>query len=917
MSLNLNNSLAGLSLLTGSNGFAAFGSGGLAFETRAVREAKAAFVTPATTPPWKQAQPNTTLSAQVSAIRRMATIIDTNVGKGQKLTPDVATAFTTYKALDSLRVLAEAAVAGPTASVRETLQGVFSKGLTDLQNYLGSAAGDKLAVSFDQPSRSVRSVAIDASGTIGQTLGKGVADARDAPLPSLTGTEQFAITIKRGTSSDVISVDLSGGPQPPTLDSISSAFNDAIAAIPLRNADGSINLDANGNPVPRWLVRFVPDKTTGSWGFKIENPGLEEVSIDQIGGKDALMVATGMTGLDEPASAQVMRIDDPAGAATRRTLSNISALDRLATERAELNAPKYTPIEGVEPPPTDRFAPTSAKAMVTAADGSSYIVGTTSGDLDANRVAGTQDLFLTKVDSEGNVLWQRELGASGSAEGAAVSIGPNGQVVVAGTVTGMFDGDNADGDMLVARFDANGEELSSTLVRALGSDTATAVTVGVDGSIYVGGKTSSGGGDAFIARLDADGALRERRRIDSGGSDTLNALAIGQGGELLALTREGSSAKVRSIDAASLANDLGEYTLGQADARALAVADDGTIAVGGAASAALNGGQVNAINGGRDGFVARLSADLASANVSYVGTGADDQVDSVAFMNGEIYVGGRTTGDLGATRRGLVDGFVTRLDAATGAIASSQQFGLSAHKTEPVRVAAATGGSTVLGALGLHRGVVTDQNSVKLTAQTSLRAGDQFAIRVDGGSVRRITIDADETLATLSEKVSKITGSKATVTTPSSDGHRTLSISAKAGSTVELVADSAGRDALEKLGLPAAKLVAPPAYDADAPKVTPGGSYGLDLTQALDLSTKEGAALALKRVKSAISMTQTAYRSLYWDDSKASIVNGGGAGGGSVSPYQQAQLARYQDALSRISGLTASFSVGGGGMFGF
>ncbi|MBR0550940.1 hypothetical protein [Stakelama marina] len=917
MSLNLNSSLAGLSLLTGSNSFASFGSGALTFETRAVREAKVAFSTPATTPPWKQAQPNTTLSAQVSAIRRLSTIIDTRVGDGQKLTPDVATAFTTYKALDSLRALAEAAVAGPTASVRETLQGVFSKGLTDLQNFLGSAGGDKLAIAFDQPSRSVKSVAIDAAGTIGETLGKGVADARDAPLAALSGTEQFAITIKRGTASDTINVDLAGGPQPPTLDSVSEAINGAIAAVPLRNPDGSVNLDANGNPVPRWLVRFVPDKSTGSWGFRVENPGLEEVSIDQIGGKDALMVATGLTGLDAPSSAQVMRIDDPAGAATRRTLSNISALDRLATERAELNAPKYAPIEGVEAAPTDRFAATSARAMATASDGSSYIVGTTAGDLGANRVAGSQDLFLTKVDSEGNVLWQRELGATGSAEGAAVSIGPDGQVVVAGTVTGMFDGDNADGDMLVARFDANGDELSSTLVRALGSDTATAVTVGGDGAIYVGGKTSSGGGDAFIARLDADGSLRERRRIDSGGGDTLNALAIGQGGELLALTREGSTAKVRRIDAASLATDLGEFALGQADARAIAVADDGTIAVGGAASAALNGGQVNSMAGGRDGFVARLSADLASADISYVGTGGDDQIDSLSFMNGSLYAGGRTTGDLGATRRGAVDGFVTRLDAATGAIASNQQFGLSAHRTEPVRVTAATGGSTVLGALGLHRGVVTDQNSVKLTAQTSLRAGDQFSIRVDDGAVRRITIDADETLTTLSAKVSKITGSKATVTTPGSDGQRTLSISAKPGSTIELIAGSEGRDALEKLGLPAAKLVAPPAYDVNAPKVTPGGSYGLDLTHALDLSTKEGAALALKRVKSAISMTQTAYRSLYWDSSKASIVNGSAGGAGSVSAYQQAQIARYQDALTRISGLTASFSTGGGTMFGF
>ncbi len=911
---NFSSSLVGLSILSGTNGFAAFGAGNFNFETRAVREAKEAFDTPATIPPWKQAQPSMSLSARVSEIRALPSIIDTNVAEGQKLTSDVAATFTTYKALDRLRALAESAVAGPTSSVRETLQGVFSEGLTDLQAFLGGAAGDNLSVSFDQPSSSAKSVPISTTGAIGETLGGGVAEARDGPLIALTGTEQFEVTIKGLTSTDVISVDLAGGPQPPTLDSVSDAINSAIAAVPKLNADGTTQLDADGNPVSKWMVEFNPDKSTGSWGFKVLNPGLEEVSIDQVGGEDALMIATGMTGLDAASSAQVMRIVNPAGVSTRETLSNISGLDPLETERAELNAKDYSAIEGVEAPPTDRFATTSASAMVTDDEGSSYIVGTTEGDLGSHRLTGSKDLFLTKVDSEGNVLWQRELGAAGSSEGAAISIGQNGEIVVAGTVAGMFDGDNADGDMLVARFNARGEELSSTLVRTLGTDTATAVAVGNDGSIYVGGKTSSGGGDAFVARLDSDGALRERRRIDSGGSDTLNALAIGQGGEVLALTREGTTTKLRSLDAASLASDLGEFVLGEADARAIAVADDGTVAIGGATRTALNGGQVNAISGGRDGFVARVSSDLSGANISYVGTGADDQIDSVSFMNGSLYAGGRTTGDLGGSRSGSTDGFVSRLDAGSGAVVSNQQFGLALHKAEPVKISAATGGSTVLGALGLRRGVITDQNSLKLTAQTSLRAGDQFSIRVDGGTAKKITIEADETLATLSEKVSKITGAQATVTTPTDDGLRSLSITAKAGSNIELIPGDAGRDALDKLGLPAAQLVAPPAYDEDAPKVTPGGSYGLALTHALDLSTKDGAALALKRVNSAISMIQTAYRSLYWDSTKAATVNGD-FGGGGASPYLTSQISRYQDALMRIAPL-ASSSGGGGGMFG-
>ncbi|GAB5349260.1 NHL repeat-containing protein [Alteriqipengyuania sp. 357] len=893
VTLNLNSSLAGLSLLSGTNSFATYSLGAASFETLAVRRAKAAFTTPATTPPWKQAEGSGSLSSQVSAIQRMSSILASGPVSGRKLPDDVATAFTAYRALDRLRILADAAVAGPTDAVRERLQSTFASGLRELEGFVASAPGDKLSLAFDKSSTSARSVAIDKEGTVGTIMGRGVAEARDAPLTGLSGTEQFAVTIRRGAVSDVINVDLAGGPQPPTLDSISTSINDAIVA-------GS-----------SWGVRFVPDKSTGSWGFKIENPGLEEVSIDQIAAPDALMVVTGMTDSEAPTSAQVMRITDPAGTAVRSTLTQIAGLDRLETERATLAASGQKTIEGVEPPSTDRFAATSAQAIVTAPDGSSYVVGTTAGDLDANRVSGSQDLFLTKLDSEGQVVWQRQLGASESASGAAVSLGPNGQIVVAGTVTGNFDGVDSDGDMLVARFDADGAELSSTLVRAVGSDAATSVAVADDGTIFVGGRSATGGGNAFIARIDAQGQLRERRRFDSGGSDTLTALAIGSSGELLALTKEGGSATLRRIDSTSLATDLGSIALGTADASVIAVAADGTIGVGGSTSGAVTGDQTNALAGGRDGFVAQISADLSTTRVTYLGTASSDRIDSLTFMNGNLYAGGRTTGDLGGTRQGTSDGFVARLDAGTGAIANIQQFGLSTRSAEPVRIAAAANGSTVLGALGLKRGRLDDQDSTLLTAQTSLRAGDQFSIKLNDGVARQITIAADETLASLSQKVSRITGTKATITTPSGEDGRTLSISAKPGNEIELIAGGEGRDALAKLGLPAARLVAPPAYDKDAPKVVPGGSYGLGLTNALDISTREGAAFALGRIKSAISMTQTAYRSLYWDDGKASIVNGGAGATGGASPRQLAQIARYQDALTRISSLTVGYNSGG------
>ncbi|MFD2577986.1 hypothetical protein ACFSTD_03770 [Novosphingobium colocasiae] len=92
--------------------------------------------------------------------------------------------------------------------------------------------------------------------------------------------------------------------------------------------------------------------------------------------------------------------------------------------------------------------------------------------------------------------------------------------MVAGSVSGAFNAsDENQTDLLVSRFNAKGEELSSTAIRQVGNETASAVAVGQDGQIYVAGRASSGGGDAVIVRLSAAGKMIERRAIDSGGSD--------------------------------------------------------------------------------------------------------------------------------------------------------------------------------------------------------------------------------------------------------------------------------------------------------------------------------------------------------------------------------------------------------------
>lgn len=918
---NISNSLVGLSMLTGSNSFLTFDASSLATTgTRAVRQAKALFTTPATTAPWQQASASIPISTQVSAIRAMKTVIDRPVTGFGALPSDVQTAFTSYKVLDRLRLLAETAAASTTSSSqRIQLSSTFAKGLADLETYLGTAPPGQLTLAFGDPARRAESVSVKASGglIVTEVAGKGVSEARDTPLAGLTGTEQFRISLSRTSASDTVTVNLADTAQPPTLDSVAAAINEAILAVPMRDAAGNVVTDSDGNPRAKWEgVSFVADKGSGRWGLLLKTNGIEEVSLDQIGAGDTVMVATGASDPATPASTQIVRIGDPSGAMVRETLDSITAVDRIATERAAIAAaasPKTTVVptsdgdKNATPPQV--LAATSAGGIVTDGQGFTYIVGTTRGDQESNLSTGRDDLMLVKLDSEGRQVWQRSLGAAGSAQGAAVTLAPDGGIVVAGTVTGNFDTMASDGDLLVARFEANGDETFAKLVRAAGADSASAVAVGADGSIFVGGQSAGGRGNAFVARLTAAGTLQERRTIDSGGTDRITALAIDSTGQLLALTREGTGSVLRQLDAASLAGDLSMMELGpDTDARALAVASDGSIAVVGATTTAVPGDQVNGSSGGRDGFVVRIGAGLDSSSVTYLGSAGDDQIDSVSFLDDRIYVGGRTTGSLSGDRQGTVDGFVSRLDAGTGVVENTSQFGRPDTRSDAVRVSTISGGDTVLGALGFHRGPLTPTDSPKLVAQTALRAGDEFSIRVGDGAVRKVIIAADETLSTLAGRIRAITGNKATVTTPKDGDGNVLRVEPAAGNSIQFIAGPDGKDALAKLGLPQARVTVPVIADARTPAVTPGGRFGLDLTKALSIGSADEAKVALARIKQALSMTQTGYRSLYWDDAKAAQVNGTIARTSSTS-REAAQMANYQAALDRLSSSAATTSI--------
>ena len=69
------------------------------------------------------------------------------------------------------------------------------------------------------------------------------------------------------------------------------------------------------------------------------------------------------------------------------------------------------------------------------ASGNVYVVGNATGNFGSQLNQGSQDAYLTRYDSAGNVVWQKLLGSAGSANGYGLALDPSGGVVVTGSST--------------------------------------------------------------------------------------------------------------------------------------------------------------------------------------------------------------------------------------------------------------------------------------------------------------------------------------------------------------------------------------------------------------------------------------------------------------------------------------------------
>lgn len=161
---------------------------------------------------------------------------------------------------------------------------------------------------------------------------------------------------------------------------------------------------------------------------------------------------------------------------------------------------------------TDRFSGSTVipESLSLAGDGAILVAGTYVGELDFGDVdtfIESENLFVAKLDPEGDLSWVRDLGLAVEHETRHVSVlaGPEGTVTLCGSYSGSVSlggeafSSSSPSDVFFGRLDAAGAHIESRVYAATGGaachaiattpDGADVLTGGFSGTIQLGGTT--------------------------------------------------------------------------------------------------------------------------------------------------------------------------------------------------------------------------------------------------------------------------------------------------------------------------------------------------------------------------------------------------------------------------------------------
>lgn len=145
--------------------------------------------------------------------------------------------------------------------------------------------------------------------------------------------------------------------------------------------------------------------------------------------------------------------------------------------------------------------------------------------------AGQSDIYISKLDADGNFLWAKRIGGNSWDDGSGISLDATGNIYVTGHFSGTVDFDPGAGtanltsagnyDIFICKLDAAGNFLWAKKIGNSNGDYSWDIVIDAMSNVYITGQfygtvdfnpdagtsnmTSAGGSDFFVLKIDATG----------------------------------------------------------------------------------------------------------------------------------------------------------------------------------------------------------------------------------------------------------------------------------------------------------------------------------------------------------------------------------------------------------------------------
>jgi pimeloyl-ACP methyl ester carboxylesterase len=441
-------------------------------------------------------------------------------------------------------------------------------------------------------------------------------------------------------------------------------------------------------------------------------------------------------------------------------------------------------------------------SIAVDANGNVYTTGMFQGtaDFDPNSgtnnltSAGSNDIFVSKLDASGNFLWAKQMGGANTDQVYSIAVDANGNVYTTGLFIGTSDFNPGTGifnltslgtipDIFVSKLDASGNFLWAKKMGGTNTEQGYSIVVDANGNVYTTGifkgtadfdpssgtnnLTSVGDYDIFVSKLDASGNFLWAKKMggiswDQGSSIAVDAnrnvyttgyffgtVDFDPGSSTYNLTATGRGTFVSKLDSSGnflFAKQFSAGTGNAVEGNSIILDANGNIYTTGDFTGTIDfdpsSGTYNlASPGNNDIFVSKLDASGNFLWSKQMGGASFERGYSIAIdANGNVYTTGYfnatadfdpSSGIYNLTSAGNNDIFVSKLDVSGNFLWAKQMGGASSDNGNSIAVDANGNVYTT----GIFQGTADFNPSSGTNNLTSAGNTDIFVMKLKGNPV--------------------------------------------------------------------------------------------------------------------------------------------------------------------------------------